>query len=351
MSTELDKLTALTLEKNIPLTATIELTRRCPCRCAHCYLPETQGRKKIAAGKELGAAEWNGVFKQLAESGCLFLVFTGGEPLLRPDFAKICAHAGALNFAIRVFTTGFGLTDGLLRKLAETNVSSFELSLYGRKEIHDAITRRPGSFETALSAAKKLKAGGFKVKLKMPLMKSNCGQTGYLMRLCARHGFRYGFDPVIAPANDGLKETLKLRPSAASLERIFRDPRLNGPMMAQLKAGAVYEDFFCGAGKSAFSVDPYGGLYPCLQIPVPLGNLKKTPFLRLWKNSPWLKKWRGSKLSDLKQCAACRYASVCSRCPGISLLEEDDIMAPNKSACRFAKISHSFARQGRAIKG
>ena len=349
-SSLIDRLTVLTLEKNIPLMATIELTRRCPCRCAHCYLPETHGRKKAEAGKELGAGEWKGIFQQLADSGCLFLVFTGGEPLFRPDFAKICAHASALNFDIRVFTTGFGLTDGLIKKLRDANISAFELSLYGRKETHDSVTRRPGSFETTLSAAKKLKKSGYRVKLKMPLMKLNCGQTDYLMRLCARHGFGHSFDPVIAPANDGLKDTLKLRPSAAALERIFRDPRLNGPAIALLKAGAVYPDFFCGAGKAAFSIDPYGRLYPCLQIPVPLGDLRKTPFARLWKNSPWLKKWRGLKLSDLKQCAACRYESVCSRCPGISLLEEGDIMAPNKPAYRFAKISHSFALKGRAIK-
>ncbi|OGS50717.1 MAG: hypothetical protein A3J79_12510 [Elusimicrobia bacterium RIFOXYB2_FULL_62_6] len=351
MSTELiDRLTLLTLEKNIPLVGTVELTRRCPCRCAHCYLPETQGRKKAAAARELSAEGWKAVFKQLADSGCLFLIFTGGEPLLRPDFAAICAHAAALNFDIRVFTTGFGLTDRLLAELEGKNISAFELSFYGRAETHDAVTRRPGSFETTLSAAKKLKKSGFKVKLKMPLMKANCGQVDYLMRLCARHGFGYSFDPVIAPANDGRKETLKLRASAEALERVYRDPRLNGPAIDLLKAGATYPDFFCGAGKAAFSVDPYGRLYPCLQIPVPLGDLKKTPFARLWKNSPWLKKWRGAKLSDLKECSACRYEPVCSRCPGISLLEEGDLMAPNKPACAFAKISHSLSLKGRAIK-
>lgn len=350
MSTAItDRLTSLTLQKNIPLIATIELTRRCPCRCVHCYLPETQGRRKAAPEKELRAGEWKAILRQLAESGCLFIVFTGGEPLLRPDFAELCAYASVLNFDIRVFTTGFGLTRGLLRELKKTNISGFELSFYGRKGIHDAVTRRPGSFETTLSAAKMIRESGFKVKLKTPLMKSNYGQTDYIMRLCAKNGFKYSFDPVVAPANDGLKEPLKLRPSAASLEAIFRDPRLNGPTISKLKAGAVYEDFFCGAGRNTFNIDPYGRLYPCLQIPVRLGDLKKTPFSRLWRNSPWLKKWRRLKLSDLKKCSGCGYAPTCSRCPGISLLEEGDIMAPNKSACRFAKISHSFALKGRTI--
>lgn len=351
MSTDItDRLTGLTLKKNIPLIATVELTRRCPCRCAHCYLPETQGRKKAAREKELRTEEWRAVLRQLADSGCLFLVFTGGEPLLRPDFAELCSGASALNFDIRVFTTGFGLAGGLLEKLKKTNISGFELSFYGRKRIHDSVTRRPGSFETTLSAAKRLRENGFKVKLKTPLMRSNCGETGYIMRLCAENGFQYGFDPVIAPANDGLKENLKLRPPAERLERIYKDPRLNGPTISKLRAGAVYEDFFCGAGRNAFNIDPYGRLYPCLQIPVPLGDLKKTPFSRLWRDSPWLKEWRNAKLSELKQCSGCGYAPTCSRCPGISLLEEGDLMAPNKSACRFAKISHSFALQGREIK-
>ena len=351
MSTDItDRLTSLTLEKNIPLIATLELTRRCPCRCVHCYLPETQGRKKTSCEKELSAEEWKAVLRQLADSGCLSIAFTGGEPLLRPDFAEICGHASSLKFAIRAFTTGFGLTGGLLGELKKTNLSLFELSFYGRKEIHDAVTRRPGSFETTLSAAKQLRKSGFKVKFKTPLMKANCGEMDYIMRLCAKNGFQYSFDPVIAPASDGLKETIKLRPSAASLEAVFKDQRLNGPMISELKAGAYYEDFFCGAGRNSFSIDPYGRLYPCLQIPVLLGSLKKTSFSRLWRNSPWLKKWRRSKLSELEQCSGCGYAPTCSRCPGISLLEEGDIMAPNKPACRFAKISHSFARKGRTIK-
>jgi radical SAM protein with 4Fe4S-binding SPASM domain len=351
MSTDItDRLTSLTLEHNIPLIATIELTRRCPCRCVHCYLPETQSRRKIAPEKELSAEEWKDILKQLADCGCLSIAFTGGEPLLRPDLAELCGYASALNFAIRIFTTGFGLTRGLLRELKKTNLSLFELSFYGRKDVHDAVTRRPGSFETTLSAAKNIRETGFKVKLKTPLMKANCGEMNYIMRLCAKNGFKYSFDPVIAPANDGLKETLKLRPSAARLAAVFKDPRLNGPLISEFKAGAYYEDFFCGAGRNSFSIDPYGRLYPCLQIPVPLGNLKKASFSRLWRNSPWLKKWRHSKLSELEQCSGCGYAPTCSRCPGISLLEEGDIMAPNKSACRFAKISHSFALKGRTIK-
>lgn len=351
MSTDLvDNLTVLTLKKNIPLVATLELTRRCPCRCVHCYLPETRGTRAPAPEKELSTKEWKGVLRQLAENGCLFLVLTGGEPLLRPDLAELCAYATALNFDIRVFTTGLGLTGGLIKELKGTNISAFELSLYGRKPVHEAVTRVPGSFAATLSAAKKLKRAGFRVKLKTPLMNVNAGETDYLMRLCGRNGFRYSFDPVVAPANDGGRETLRLRLPAAALERIFRDPRLNGPALAQLEAGAVYEDFFCGAGKSAFSVDPYGVVSPCLQLPVRLGSLRKTSFSVLWKNSPWLKRWRRSKLSELEACAACSYAPTCSRCPGISLLEEGDIMAPNEPACRFAKIGHDLARKGRAVR-
>ena len=326
------KLNALTLAGNIPVSVTIELTRRCPLSCAHCYLPETRGR--AARGKELSAAAWGKILRRLADAGGLYLVFTGGEPLLRPDLPALCRRAKALNFDVRVFSTGLGLTARLAAELKKAGVSGFELSFYGRPGVHDSVTGRKGSFDASLASARLLKKAGIGVKMKVPLMNLNLAQSGWLKKLAAREGFGISFDPVIAPANDGDKSALKHRLSGRGLPAAVK--LLAGTPAPEPEPAGAGPDFLCGAGRNVCSVGPDGTLYPCLQLPVRLGNLASQAFRDIWKNSSWLKKWRSAGLKDLKDCAHCPDLTFCSRCSGVSLLEEGDIFAPNKPACAMA---------------
>lgn len=331
------KLNSLTLERNIPVSITIELTRRCPLSCRHCYLPETRGRSGPAG--ELGTSQWEKILGQLAEAGGLYLVFTGGEPLLRPDLARLCRRAKELKFDVRVFSTGLGLTKELARELKEAGVSAFELSFYGRPALHDSVTGRGGSFKASLAAARLLKNSGLAVKVKVPLMKINSGQAGWLQKLAKKEGFELSFDPVITAANDGNAAALPLRLTGPQLVKAVKllsatpDPRLPTP---DPRPSTL--DFICGAGRNVCSVGPGGELYSCLQVPVKLGDLSRRKFADLWKNSAWLKKWRRAGVKDLKDCAGCGDIGFCSRCPGVSLLEAGDLLAPNKPACEMAEI-------------
>lgn len=326
------KLNSLSLERNIPVSVTIELTRRCPLSCRHCYLPETRGRSGPAG--ELGTAQWEKILAQLAEAGGLYLVFTGGEPLLRPDLARLCRGAKELKFDVRIFSTGLGLTKKLALELKEAGVSAFEISFYGRPALHDSVTGRKNSFKASLAAARLLKKSSLAVKLKVPLMKINAGQAAWLRNLAKKEGFEISFDPVITAANDGNAAALPLRLTGP---RLAKAVKLLGEETSSPAAASTL-DFLCGAGRNLCAVGPGGELYSCLQVPVKLGDLSRRKFSDLWKNSPWLRKWRGAGLKDLKDCSGCGDIGFCSRCPGVSLLETGDLLAPNKPACEMAGI-------------
>ncbi len=328
--------------------------------CRHCYLPETRGRSGPV--RELTTVQWKKILAQLAEAGGLYLVFTGGEPLLRSDLAELCAYAKELRFDVRVFSTGSGLTPGLAAEFKKSGVSAFEISFYGRPALHDSITGVKDSFKRSLAAARLLKAAGIKVKLKTPLMKKNLAQAAWLRKLAKVEGFEISFDPTITSANDGNNSALKLRLSGPQLAKAvkllvpFSDPRSPIPdkhSLASLDPRSPTPDFrpsipdsrfahdlLCGAGRNVCAVGPAGELYSCLQVPVKLGDLTKRKFADIWKNSPWLKKWRRAGFKDLKGCVSCSHTGFCSRCPGVSLIEEGDILAPNKPACEMAKIMH-----------
>jgi len=334
-------LNALTLERNIPVSVTVELTRRCPLSCLHCYLPETRGR--AAAGPELDTRQWAGILRQLAGAGALYLVFTGGEPLLRPDLPELCSIAKKLNFDVRIFSTGLGLTAGLAARLKASGVSAFELSFYGRPAAHDAVTGLEGSFRRSFAAARLVKRAGLAVKIKMPLMKKNVSQAAWLEKLAEKEAFGISFDPVITPANDGNKSALPLRLSGPRLAKAVKLYGGSLPYAASPGAVPSSADFLCGAGRNVCAVGPDGLLYPCLQLPVALGCLTREKFSRLWKNSGWLKNWRSAGLKDLEGCSGCRDLAFCSRCPGVSFVEEGDVFAPNKPACEMAAITRSLA--------
>ena len=84
------ELAIITEENNIPAWSMIELTYRCNLKCSHCYLPGGQSEKSGESGeRELTTGEVKKVLDQLAEEGCLFLAFTGGEIFLRKDVFEI----------------------------------------------------------------------------------------------------------------------------------------------------------------------------------------------------------------------------------------------------------------------
>ena len=343
------RLNSLTLAGNIPAAATLELTRRCPLSCVHCYLPETRGRAK--AGAELSTSEWKNIVAQLAEAGALYLVFTGGEPLLRADLPELCRFARGLTMDVRVYSTGLGLTPALVWEFKKAGVSAFELSLYGRPATHDAITGVKGSFTRTLAAARLLKKAGLKVKLKTPLMKVNFTQAGWLRALAAREGLEISFDAVITAANDGDRSALSRRltgPRLAKAVKLLGPAVSSGPaaLPAAAPSGLPF-DVICGAGRNVCAVGAEGELYPCLQLQVKLGNLARAKFAALWRSSPWLKKWRAYGLKDLKGCVGCAELELCSRCPGVSLLETGDPLAPNNPACEMAKIRKAL--RGKAV--
>lgn len=332
------RLTEISLNKNIPLIGTLELTYQCPLKCLHCYLPQTKGRLPVLKKKELLTNDWKRVLRELKKAGCLYIVFTGGEPLLRKDLIELCQYAAKLNFSVQIFSTGFNITKELLKKLKDCSIASFEMSFYGRKKIHNKITGDKNSFDATLKAAKLIAASGIAVKFKVPLMKENFGEMAYIRNLCQKHGFSHTFDPILAPANDGNKEALKYRITKTQIKALLKDPDLDFLADCSQESRDKQGDFFCGAGKNVFGINPYGDVYPCLQLPLVIGDLRKKSFTEIWKKASWLKKWRNLSVRDLKECPECKYLSFCNRCPGLALVEDGDLMGLSRIACDIAKI-------------
>ncbi|MFC1886903.1 radical SAM protein, partial [Thermodesulfobacteriota bacterium] len=185
-----------TLDKNIPLSASMELTYRCNNKCVMCYQPET-------CSEELTTEEIENILTQLAEHGCLYLTFTGGEPLLRQDFWQIAEFARAKSFAVNLLTNGTLIGREEAEKIKKLNFLQVHISILGKDaKTHDAITDVSGSFEKAISGAGELVAQGVNVVFKTTLMKENIAQYKEIEKLAESTGALPFFSPVIFPKND-----------------------------------------------------------------------------------------------------------------------------------------------------
>lgn len=341
MTSLMREMGAKALKLGIPLSVQLDVTYRCNERCVHCYLDhEDHG--------EMTTAEILDLLTQMADAGVFFLVLSGGEIFMRKDFMQILAHARKLMFSVRLKTNAVMIREARARRIAELGVESVQISLYShRAETHDEITRLKGSFKRTIEGAKYLRAHGVKVSFANVLMKQNANDYPQVQALSDALGVGYSIDATITPMMDGDRSILGLNVEAGVLEEVFHDASLVGnteefcaPPSGPLPESDAMDTLPCSAGHTAAYVSPYGDVFPCVQFPLPSGNVRKSRFADIWRDSPQLKEVRAITMADLQGCSSCAHGSSCSRCPGLAYME-GNMRGPSTQDCE-----KSFARTG-----
>jgi radical SAM protein with 4Fe4S-binding SPASM domain len=354
----MDRLISRTVLKHQPLSVHFDLTYRCNERCVHCYLDHDDHG-------ELTTAECLSVMQELARAGTLFLTFSGGEIFLRPDLYEILAEARRLHFDISLKTNALLVTEERAARLREFGVRRVQISVYSDiPEVHDAITKVPGSLQRTLAAIPLLLEQGLQVKLACPLMWENLLAYRGVMALAERIGIPYVLDLTITPMMDGNEGPLAHRVPVASLLPVMQDPILHGckpqPTAEAARAmkeypaaigsavssgmeSAAYEDLPCSAGHNSCYISPYGDVYPCVQLPQAAGNLRRERFSDIWYHAPQLERLRGIRESQLPVCSRCEIRDYCERCPGLALMEGGDLLGAYERACELAEQKAGMA--------
>jgi len=327
------------LKLGVPISVHLDLTYRCNERCVHCYLDHDDKG-------EMSTAEIEGILDQLAETGVFFLTLSGGEVLMRRDFFGIVQHARELRFNVKVKTNGVMIRESEAKRLRELGVEQIQISVYShREEVHDAITKLPGSLRRTLDAIRFLKAHGLKVTIANVLMPGNLSDNSGVMALAKELGVACTVDPTITPKMDGDRSLLDLRISSNALKGVFHNEELVGDV-DQFCAPPppvgedIMEGYPCSAGHTGCYISPYGDVFPCVQFPLACGNLRNQSFREIWRNSPQLKEVRSIRAKDLYTCSSCAHVGTCTRCPGLAYME-GNMRGPSTADCE-----KSFQRTG-----
>jgi len=336
-----ERLNRQVIEKRIPVNGSIELTFRCNLRCAHCYcnLPV---HDRNAIEKELGTEELFHLLDQIADAGCLWLLITGGEPLLRMDFLKIYTYAKKKGFITTIFTNGTPMTPEIAGYLADWPPYLVEVTLYGAtKETYEKVTGIPGSFEGCKRGIDLLLEREIPIGLKTMAMTLNHDEIFQVKAYAEELGVKFRFDPVLNPRLDGSKKPCSFRLSPeevirldlADEERVKEWQEFCKKFIGPHPSDKLYN---CGAGVSSFHVDPYGQMSACEMTRFQSYDLRRGSFREGWDE--FIPQTLNLKPAGDYACGRCELIALCGQCPGWAWLEHANPEAPVEYLCQIAHL-------------
>lgn len=281
------------------------------------------------------------VIDEVTAAGCLDILITGGEPLLRKDFSDIYRHIKLNGILVSVFTNGTLITDDVAALFKELPPQSVEISVYGATAAtYERITGVTSSFEKCLAGITTLLEHNIAVRLKTILMTLNRHEFHAMENLARSLGVKFRFDPAIFPCFDGDQSPLTLRvpPEEAVAFEFADDDRSRD--WKDFYAG--YSDtssletvYYCGAGVTDFYIDPNGILQPCL-MPTELGfDLREGGFLEGWNMV--IPRLMEKKPASDHACRACSNRILCGYCPAFFRLENNSENAPSAYLCALGR--------------
>jgi radical SAM protein with 4Fe4S-binding SPASM domain len=329
-----------------PMQVSIEVTRRCPLECQHCYNNLPMGDQD-ARSREMTTEEHFRMLDELVEMGCFWLLYTGGEIFARKDFLEIYTYAKKKGFLITLFTNGTLINEKIADYLAEWPPFAIEITLYGRtRETYEALTMIPGSYDRCLRGIKLLRERGLPLKLKTVATSINKHEILAMRQFAEEElGVEFKFDGQINPRIDCSQSPLAVRltpeevvaldmaaPKGVSeYRRLAKRDAENSPNL--LDNDTVY---FCGGGMNSFAINAYGEMSICVISQQETFDVRQGGLAHAWEHS--LLDVRTRKRTQITKCVECRIQSLCGMCPANGEMESGDKESPVDFLCNVAHL-------------
>jgi MoaA/NifB/PqqE/SkfB family radical SAM enzyme len=329
--TSLERLHAIAAGQKIPLRGALDLTHRCNLRCVHCFLgSDADDRKKQA--RELATEQIFLLLNDAVEAGCLFLLISGGEPLLRPDFCEVYRYARKLGIWVTVFTNATLVRSVHCRLFRELPPQAVEVTLYGATaNTYERVTGVPGSYEKCMRGIHQLLDHGIRVGLKTMVLRTNAEEIPVMEAVARQLGTSFRIDSNVFSQLDGGLQPLteRVEPARAVALELADEARFSlvrGHYLRSRSSLVPTTIYRCEAGLMSFHLDPDGKMRPCVITPKVFSWPLDEGFLNAWKVIS--QGFAGMRTASEEYCGGCGVGFLCSCCPGILGLEMDTMAAP-----------------------
>lgn len=339
--------------KRIPFSFDLEITARCNHDCRHCYINLPAGDPQ-AKKSELSIAQISAIADQAVAMGSLWCLITGGEPLLRKDFADIYILLKKKGLLVSVFTNACLITAEHIALFKKYPLRDIEVTVYGiTQETYEKVTRRPGSYVAFRRGLDLLLKSNIKVRLKAMALRSNVGELDAIAAFCRRYTKGYfRFDPLLHLRFDGdaerNREIIAERLSANEIVTIEQADEERSESLLKNCDQLIFHDgehrnchhlFHCGTGNNSFTVSHDGHFRLCSSLwhPDCVYDLKKGTLAKAWNTLvPRVRALTSVNPEFLEKCHSCPIVNLCLWCPAHAHLESGHLDAWCEYFCQVA---------------
>jgi 12,18-didecarboxysiroheme deacetylase len=318
------------------------VTRRCNLRCIHCY---AQADDQVYED-ELTTAEGKSLLDDLAAFGAPVILFSGGEPLVRPDLVELADYAVRLGMRAVISTNGTLITPAIAGALREIGLSYVGISLDGTREVNDRFRGVRGAFDRAMAGIANCQRAGIKVGLRFTINRMNAGEVPAIFDLLGEHGIPRVCFYHLVYAGRGSKlvhedlthedtrrvvdliidRTRSVHARGEAKEVLTVDNHADGPYVylrllreGSPRAAEVLEllkmnegnnsgrGIGCVSWDGAVHADQFWRHYS-------FGNVRERPFSTIWTDltDPLMAKLKDKKRYVTGRCAKCRWLDICA---------------------------------------
>ena len=342
---------------HVPLSVTFELTARCNLRCKMCYVALSPDDVK-KQGRELTAAEWIDIGRQSIEAGSLYLLLSGGEPLIRDDFVEIYTALCKMGFIITINTNATLLSEKHFELFSKYPPTAVAVSLYGASpETYEKVSGNAAAFEQTLRGLEMLTKLPTNIEVRTTFIKDNMNELDQVRAIANRYTKRFAINFLVFGSNRvETSEALQCRMSPAEcmdldisnfeyyehLDECEKDP-VDPEVEAYFDSLAPDRNYGmqlspkvipCLASKAMFCITWDGKMLPCATFEAPYTLPLEEGLKSAWERLPAL-------FEDVKrpeECYGCELMEDdCPNCPGYMQADTGDFETKSEWLCGLAK--------------
>ena len=297
-------------------------TNACNMYCRHCYRDAG-----VKAAEELSTAEAKTLLDGIARAGFKIMIFSGGEPLMRPDIFELVEYAAHLRLTPVFGTNGTLIDSDAARRLKAAGAKGMGISLDSLdKEKHDAFRNFSGAWEGAVRGMENCRAVGLPFQIHTTVMEWNSHEledmTDFAVKIGAKAHHFFFLVPT-GRAESIEEESLRTVAYEEVLTRIMKKQQTVNielkptcaPQFIRIAGELGVTTRFkrgCLAGLSYCIVSPKGKVQPCAYLNMELGDVREKPFDLIWKESEVFRRLRTFAYGG--GCGICKYKAGCGGC-------------------------------------
>ena len=321
-------------------------TNRCNLKCKHCYQDAGDCREG-----ELSTEEARKLIDEIARAGFKIMIFSGGEPLMRPDIYELVSYAASKGLRPVFGTNGTLITLEVAQKLKDSGAAAMGISLDSlNEEKHNSFRGLENAYELTIQGMKNCKAVGLPFQVHTTVMDWNKDEILDLIDFSVEIGATASYLFFLIPVGRGvmIEETSVEMMEYENLLRAVMEKQRDLPILikptcapqfmrvAKQLEVPVSRRFSrgCLAGLTYCIVSPVGKVRPCAYMVEEAGDIRQQSFDTIWQESEVFKTLR---TKDYKgTCGECGYRDVCGGCRARAAYYHDGDILQEDSYCAFS---------------